>query len=326
MRYIRFIVDQRINEAVTVLRNGGLVALPTETVYGLGADAENELAVRRIFAVKGRPASHPLIVHLGDTSDVRSWARDVPNTFYALARAFWPGPLTVVLWRSDRASDAVTGGQDTVALRVPDHPLTLEVLRAFRGGIAAPSANRFGKVSPTTAEHVRAELGSDVELILDGGPCSVGLESTIVDLTKAEPRILRPGGVSREDIIRVLGRPVGLGPAGDDVRAPGMLASHYAPRAGLLVVPRDTLFAEAEQRQAEGKRVAVLAPPTTKLPAGVHRHEVPGDAEGFARELYGALRKLDAEGFELVVTAMPGEEGLGLAVKDRLLKAAAPRG
>ena len=319
-------MDPRISEAVTVLRRGGLVALPTETVYGLGADAENELAVRRIFAVKGRPATHPLIVHLADAADARGWARELPNTFHALARAFWPGALTIVVWRSERASDAVTGGQETVALRVPDHPLTLELLRAFRGGIAAPSANRFGKVSPTTAEHVRAELGSDVDLVLDGGPCAIGVESTIVDVTRAEPRILRPGGVSREDLVRVLGRPVRLGAEGDDVRAPGMLASHYAPRAGLLVVDRAQLFAEAQRRQSEGQRVAALAPASVALPPAVHRADMPEDAEGFARELYGALRRLDAEGFDLVVAALPDEQGLGLAVKDRLLKAAAPRG
>ena len=318
-------MDQRINEAVAVLKRGGLVAVPTETVYGLGADAENELAVRRIFAVKGRPASHPLIVHLADASQVHTWARKVPVQLDALARAFWPGPLTVVLWRSDRASDAVTGGQDTVALRVPAHPLTLELLQAFGGGLAAPSANRFGKVSPTTAEHVRAELGGDVDLVLDGGPCSVGVESTIVDLTGLEPRILRPGGVSREDLVRVLGRPVRLGAGADDPRAPGMLASHYAPRAGLLVVERTKLFAEAERHSREGRRVAALAPASLPIPPEVHRAEVPEDAEGFARELYGALRRLDAEGFDLVVAAMPDEQGLGLALKDRLLKAAAPR-
>ncbi len=318
-------MDQRINEAVEVLRRGGLVALPTETVYGLGADAENELAVRRIFAVKGRPASHPLIVHLASAAQVRGWAREVPAQLDALARAFWPGPLTVVLWRSERVSDAVTGGQDTVAVRVPDHPLTLEVLSAFGGGVAAPSANRFGRVSPTTAEHVRAELGRDVDVVLDGGPCAVGVESTIVDLTSAQPRILRPGGVPREDLRRVLGRPVLLGAEGDDVRAPGMLASHYAPRAGLLVVDAKTLYAEAERRQAEGQKVAALAPRSIAVPAAVHRAEMPEDAEGFARELYGALRQLDAEGFDLVVAALPDEQGLGLAVKDRLLKAAAPR-
>jgi L-threonylcarbamoyladenylate synthase len=318
-------VDALISEAVAVLQRGGLVGVPTETVYGLGADASNELAVRRIFAVKGRPASHPLIVHLADAAAVRAWAREVPSTFDALAHAFWPGPLTLVLWRNERASDAVTGGQQTVALRVPDHPLTLELLRAFGGGIAAPSANRFGKVSPTTADHVRAELGAEVDLVLDGGPCAVGVESTIVDLTSPHPRILRPGGVPKEDVVRVLGRPVTLAQDTSDVKAPGMLASHYAPRAGLLVVDRGQLYAEAARRQQEGKRVAALAPPSMPVPAEVHRAEMPEDAEGFARELYSALRRLDAEGFELVVAALPDEQGLGLAVRDRLLKASAPR-
>ncbi|MBL8955382.1 MAG: threonylcarbamoyl-AMP synthase [Myxococcaceae bacterium] len=318
-------MEQLITEAVGVLKRGGLVALPTETVYGLGADAENELAVRHIFAVKRRPASHPLIVHVASARHAKAWARELPVHFDALARAFWPGPLTLVVWRSDRASDAVTGGQDTVALRVPDHPLALELLEAFGGGVAAPSANRFGRVSPTTAEHVRAELGADVDLVLDGGPCAVGVESTIVDLTGAEPRILRPGGVSREDLVRVLGRPVRLGADGADVRAPGMLASHYAPRAGVLVVTPAQLYAEAERRQTEGLRVAALAPRSVAVPAAVHRADMPEDAAGFARELYGALRRLDAEGFDLVVTALPDEHGLGLAVKDRLLKAAAPR-
>jgi L-threonylcarbamoyladenylate synthase len=318
-------VDEWLNEAVEVLRRGGLVAVPTETVYGLGADASNELAVRRIFAVKGRPSSHPLIVHLPDAAAVRAWTRRVPTPFEALARAFWPGPLTVVLERSGLASDAVTGGQDTVALRVPDHPLTLALLRAFGGGIAAPSANRFGKVSPTTADHVRAELGAEVDLVLDGGPCAVGVESTIVDLTRPEPRILRPGGVSREDVVRVLGRPIEVASDADDVKAPGMLASHYAPRAGLLVVDRATLYAEAARLEAEGRRVAALAPRSMLVPEQVHRAEMPEDTEGFARELYSALRRLDAEGFDLVVAALPDEKGLGLAVKDRLLKAAAPR-
>ncbi|MBK7861921.1 MAG: threonylcarbamoyl-AMP synthase [Archangiaceae bacterium] len=311
---------------MTVLRRGGLVAVPTETVYGLGADASNELAVRRIFAAKGRPLSHPLIVHLADVQAAKAWGRELPTTFDTLARIFWPGPLTLVVHRSALATDAVTGGQPTVALRVPDHPLTLELLHAFRGGIAAPSANRFGKVSPTTAEHVRQELGTDVDLILDGGPCAVGVESTIVDLTHPEPRILRPGGVSREDLVRVLGRPVRLAHEASDVRAPGMLESHYAPRAGVLLVERAALYDEAQKRVAEGKRVAVLAPATARVPVKVHRAEVPEDAEGFARELYASLRSLDAEGFDLVIAALPDEKGLGLAVRDRLLKAAAPRG
>jgi L-threonylcarbamoyladenylate synthase len=319
-------VEDVISQAVTVLRRGGLVAVPTETVYGLGADAENDLAVRRIFAVKGRPAAHPLIVHVPDAAAVTSWAREVPAALHALARSFWPGPLTCVLWRSARASDAVTGGQDTVAIRVPDHALTLQLLNAFGGGIAAPSANRFGHVSPTTAQHVRDELGDDVDLILDGGPCAIGVESTIVDLTQPnDVRILRPGGVSREDIVRVLGRPVRTSLDGVEVRAPGMLASHYAPRAGLLLVDRSKIAAEAARRAAEGARVAALVPASVALPAAVHRADVPEDSEGLARELYGALRRLDAEGFDVVVAALPDEHGLGLAVRDRLMRAAAPR-
>ncbi len=319
--------DPRISEAVTVLKRGGLVAVPTETVYGLGADAENDLAVRRIFAAKGRPAAHPLIVHLADVSEVPAWAREVPPSLHALARAFWPGPLTVVLRRNTRASDAVTGGQDTVALRVPDHPLTLALLAELGGGIAAPSANRFGRVSPTSAQHVRDELGSDVDLVLDGGPCSVGVESTIVDLTHIHDiRILRPGGISREDLVRVLGRPVQLtGDASETVRAPGMMQSHYAPRAGLLLVERAQLAQEASRRVAEGSRVAALVPKSMALPLSVHRADVPEDAEGLARELYSALRRLDAEGYDLVVAALPDEKGLGLAVRDRLMRAAAPR-
>src|SRR5512132_300570 len=201
---------ESITAAVAVLRRGGLVGLPTETVYGLAADAENELAVRRIFAVKGRPSTQPLIVHIADRTALESWAREVPPAAWALAEAFWPGPLTLVLPRSGRASDAVTGGQETVALRVPGHPVALAVLRSFDGGVAAPSANRFGRVSPTRAEHVRADLGSEVDLVIDGGSARVGLESTVVDVSRGEARLLRPGGVPREEVGRILGRPLAI--------------------------------------------------------------------------------------------------------------------
>lgn len=314
-----------VRRAVEVLRAGGLVAVPTETVYGLGADASNEVAVRRIFAAKGRPSTHPLIVHVADAQAARAWVRDFPQTALRLARAFWPGPLTLVLPRSALASDAVTGGQDTVALRVPAHPLALELLAAFGGGIAAPSANRFGGVSPTTADHVRAELGDEVDLVLDGGPCAVGVESTIVDLSAPSPRLLRPGGVPREELERALGQPVPLASQPAGVRAPGMLASHYAPRAGLVLVPEPELAAEAARRLASGVRVAVLAPASTPLPAGALRVEVPPDAAGFARVLYASLRDADARGADLILAAPPPESGLGLAVRDRLSRAAAPR-
>jgi L-threonylcarbamoyladenylate synthase len=313
-----------ISRAVEVLRRGGLVALPTETVYGLAADAENELAVRRIFAAKGRPSSHPLIVHLPDVSAVPGWARELPEEAKALAQAFWPGPLTLVLPRGPRALDAVTGGQDTVALRVPGHPLARQILERFGGGVAAPSANRFGGVSPTTAEHVRADLGGDVDLIVDGGPCAVGVESTIVDLSSGPPALLRPGGVAPEDLERVLGRPVPFRRQGT-VRAPGTLESHYAPHAGVVLVEQVDLWPRAEALAGTGRKVAAVAPAGSRPPPGVGLLEVPADPEGFARHLYATLREADLQGYDVVVVALPPAQGLGLAVRDRLTRAAAPR-
>lgn len=313
-----------IAQALEVLRAGGLVALPTETVYGLGADASNELAVRRIFAAKGRPSTHPLIVHLGDVERARDWASTLGPRGEVLAATFWPGPLTLIVRRSGLASDAVTGGQDTVGLRVPNHPVALELLRAFGGGIAAPSANRFGRVSPTTAAHVREELRDAVDFILDGGPCAVGVESTIVDVTREVPRVLRPGGVPREALEEALGCAVELVTHATDVRAPGLLESHYAPRAGLWLVPLAQLAAEAEARSMQGERVVVLAPRSVALPSGVVHLEVPEDAPGYARVLYARLRDADALG-DVILAAPPGESGVGLAVRDRLQRAAAPR-
>jgi L-threonylcarbamoyladenylate synthase len=256
-----------VQRAVEILRDGGLVALPTETVYGLAADAENELAVRRIFAVKGRPASHPLIVHLAGAAQAQEWASRLDEPAQRLMEAFWPGPLTLVVPRSARASDAVTGGQTTVALRVPAHPLAREVLERFGGGLAAPSANRFGNVSPTTAMHVREDLEDDVDLVLDGGPCAVGVESTIIDLSSGAPALLRPGGTPLEAVERVLGRTVELR-RGGDVRAPGMMASHYAPRAGVVATPSLELFARTAALVEQGRRVAVLAPADQPVPNG----------------------------------------------------------
>jgi L-threonylcarbamoyladenylate synthase len=322
-REARLIPDD-VTRAVEVLRRGGLVALPTETVYGLGADASSELAVRRIFAVKGRPSTHPLIVHVANLDAARAWADAVPAAGEALARAFWPGPLTLVLRRSALASDAVTGGQDTVALRVPAHPLALELLRAFKGGIAAPSANRFGRLSPTTAAHVVEELGSQVDVVLDGGPCEVGIESSIVDVTGPTPRLLRPGGLPREDLEAVLGQPLELVESGGRVRAPGMLASHYAPRAGVWVVDQASLESAVLEAQARGQRLVALVPAGTTLRAGVPSLTVPSEATAFARVLYGRLREADAAA-DLILVVPPATSGLGLAVRDRLRRAAAPR-
>lgn len=314
-----------LSRAVDALRAGGLIGLPTETVYGLGADASNELAVRRIFAVKGRPSSHPLIVHVASLEAARRWVRALPPPAVALGEALWPGPLTLVLPRSDLASDAVTGGQDTVAVRVPNHPLALALLGAFGGGVAAPSANRFGRLSPTTAAHVRAELGDDVDVIVDGGPCAVGVESTIVDLTGPAPRLLRPGGVPRETLEAVLGHPLRAAERESEVRAPGMLESHYAPRAGVRLVEAGAVEARALEAAAAGHRVVVLGSPGLRLDPRLTRLDVPDDAAEFARVLYGRLREADELG-DLLMVVPPPESGLGLAVGDRLRRAAAPRG
>lgn len=311
-----------VYRAVEILRRGGLVAFPTETVYGLGADAENELAVRQVFAVKGRPSAHPLIVHLGTPDRLDAWVRDVPRPARVLARTFWPGPLTLVLPRSARASDAVTGGQETVAVRVPDHPVAIELLKAFGGGLAAPSANRFGRVSPTTAAHVRSDLGGDVELVLDGGPCQVGVESTIVDLSSGVPRLLRPGGVPKEALERTLGEPLAIA-SGDDVRAPGLLPSHYAPKAGVRLATRSNVDERVRALLEEGRaKVAVLGPVGTIAPPGAKLFLLPEDPAGQARALYGELRQIDTEGFDVIVAVLPPETGLGLAVRDRLTRAA----
>lgn len=314
-----------IERAVQVLKSGGLVALPTETVYGLGADASNELAVRRIFSVKQRPSSHPLIVHLGSATELEAWASEVSPLASKLAKAFWPGPLTLVLKRTSAVSDAVTGGLDTVAVRVPKHPLALELLRAFRGGIAAPSANRFGKVSPTTAAHVRTELGDEVELLLDGGPCAVGVESTIVDVSGPRPLLLRPGGITPAQLQTIVGEPVALASADEGPHAPGRLASHYAPRAGLKLSSPEHLVADAQSLAQTGAKVAILTADPTVDVTGCERLPIPQDVAQLAKVLYAMLRRIDDAGFDVAVIELPSEDGLGLAVRDRLMKAASPR-
>ncbi|WP_375773751.1 L-threonylcarbamoyladenylate synthase [Archangium gephyra] len=313
-----------LTRAVETLRHGGVIALPTETVYGLAANCEDELAVRRVFAIKGRPATHPLIVHVARAAELPSWARHVPEEAWRLAEAFWPGPLTLVLPRTPRATDAVTGGQDTVALRVPNHPVALAVLEALGGGVAAPSANRFGRVSPTTAEHVRADLGDEVDLILDGGPCTVGVESTIVDLSGKEPAVLRPGGLAVEELERVLGRKVPVRTSAT-VRVSGSLASHYAPRAGVVLSEPADVASRVTSLRARGHNVGVLGPPSLMLPPGVPRYDVPEDPAGAARALYTRLREADEQGHDVLVACLPRAEGLGIAVRDRLSRAAAPR-
>jgi L-threonylcarbamoyladenylate synthase len=315
-----------IEKATGVLRAGGLVALPTETVYGLGANAEDSAAVSRIFQVKGRPPSHPLIVHIGGAEQLDDWVQDVPQAARLLAERFWPGPLTMVLRRGRRVPLEATGGFDTVAVRVPDHPVALALLSAFGGGVTAPSANRFGSVSPTTADDVRAELGDAVDFVLDGGPCEVGVESTIVDVTGDALTILRPGGVTREGLEAVLGYPLGV-PATSRIRVPGQHPSHYAPRARVVLVEPEKVVSEAELVQELGHRVGVFLP-VSFAGAEVKAHavvQVPGSMAAYARGLYGFLRELDQRGCDLIVASLPAEEGLGLAIANRLRRAAGPR-
>jgi L-threonylcarbamoyladenylate synthase len=315
-----------VQRAAAILRAGGLVAFPTETVYGLGAAARNPAALARLYAVKARPADHPAIVHLASAEDLGAWAAEVPPAAAALASAFWPGPLTLVLRRGGGVPHAVTGGRETIGLRVPAQPLALALLGAFGDGIAAPSANRFGAVSPTTAAHVRESLGDDVDLILDGGPCSVGVESTIVDLsTPAAPLLLRAGGTPVEEIAAVLGavpRP-DLGPA----RAPGMLAAHYAPRARVEVCADGTaLAARAVALLAAGSpSVAAVLPSQTRatLPPELTVLARPRDTAAYARDLYALLRDADARGISTLLVVPPDAAGIGLAVRDRLARAAA---
>ncbi len=321
--------SSEIDQAVAVLRAGGLVAFPTETVYGLGADASNDVAVARVFSVKGRPTDHPLIVHLADAEQLDDWAAEVTPTARLLADAFWPGPLTLLVERSSSVSLAVTGGRSTVGLRVPDHTVALELLRAFGGGIAAPSANRFGRVSPTTAAHVVADLGDDADLVLDGGACRVGVESTIVDLTREVPVVLRTGGISLDRLEEVLGHVVEVHvsaePSKGGARAPGMLEAHYAPEARIVLSSEhDVIDAVNDALASSTGRVGLLAATVLiGLPEDVVELEPAGTADDYAAVLYSRLRQADRLGLSVLVCVPPPNVGVGLAVNDRLRRAAA---
>ena len=313
--------DPLIDRAVSIFRAGGVVAFPTETVYGLGADAANADAVRRIFVVKGRPADHPVIVHLANANAVAEWAREIPAAARALADAFWPGPLTLIVPRAAHVHGIVTEGQDSVGLRVPSHPVARALLAAFGGGIAAPSANRFGHVSPTTAAHVAADLLDKPALILDGGACDVGIESTIVAFRGDVPLLLRPGAIALADLARVLGR-VPLVAERDAPRASGTLASHYAPRTPASLLPPDVLRAELAQLVERDEAVAVLArtltPPEDFDGAWIAAAR---DPAGYARDLYAHLRALDAADADALLIEDVPQEPAWLAVRDRLTRA-----
>ena len=301
-------------EAARHLKAGDLVAFPTETVYGLGADATNSEAVAKIYAVKGRPSDHPLIVHIASMQRMGDWAREVPEYAIALARAFWPGPMTLILKRSELAGDFITGGQDSVGVRVPDHVVALALLEAFERaggeGVAAPSANRFGHVSPTTAAAVVEELGeylSQDDLVLDGGACDVGVESTIVDCTGAAPSVLRPGAIS----VDMIEERAGLKTTQSDkeIRVSGSLENHYAPVAKVLL------------REDAVAGQGFIAHANIETPLGVLRLASPSDDEEFARILYSALRDADARGLSEVVVVQPLGIGIAVAIRDRLSRA-----
>lgn len=304
-----------ILKAAQTLKAGYLVALPTETVYGLAADATNPEAVARIYSVKGRPSDHPLIVHVSNVELLDRWAAEIPSYARLLANNFWPGPMTLVLKRSDLAKDFITGAQDTVALRIPGHAKALEILSAFEAlgglGVAAPSANRFGRVSPTTAQAVACELSEylgDSDLIVDGGESEVGLESTIIDCTGEHPRVLRPGAVTIEMIEQATGLEVVE--SGSNIRVSGSLKSHYAPEAKVVL--------DGTASVGDGL-IALSEVPT---PAGVVRLAAPETLAEYARELYAALREADAKGLSRVIAITPQGEGLAVAIRDRLVRAA----
>ncbi|UXY17324.1 L-threonylcarbamoyladenylate synthase [Chitiniphilus purpureus] len=314
--------------ALDRLRAGELVAIPTETVYGLAADAANPQAIAKIFALKGRPADHPVIVHIAGSAQLADWATDIPAHAWRLAEAFWPGPLTLILRRQPQVPDAVTGGQDTVGLRAPAHPVTQTLLRQFGGGLAAPSANRFGHVSPTTAQHVRDEFGSQCPLVLDGGQCEVGVESTIIALLDGPPKLLRPGGVLREQIEDLLGVRLEHHRHSQSakLRVSGLLDSHYAPRTPLISGPMHSVRTLAAAAAAAGQRVAVLTLQGSEgYPASILLHPMPGDPVLYAHLIYDALRQLDSLGFDTLYLECPPDSAGWLAVNDRLYRASHQR-
>jgi L-threonylcarbamoyladenylate synthase len=309
-------VTDEARRAAEILRRGGLVAFPTETVYGLGADASSAAAVKKLYAVKRRPADHPVIVHFASPEAAFGWAREVPREARELAQRFWPGPLTLILRRSRLAQDFVTGGQDNVGIRVPSHPIAAQLLKAFGGGVAAPSANRFGAVSPTTAAHVRADLGADVDLVLEGGAAEVGIESTIVDLSSGSPTVLRPGHISKRELESSLG--ISFSEKREDVpRHSGGLERHYAPRTPAHLVPTHELDREIARLK---DKVAVLAfsRPDERVDFWLR---MPREPAAYAQRLYSALRELDGAACEAILIEAPPDAPEWAAVRDRLGRA-----
>ena len=322
------VFGRNIAAAATRLRAGEIVAFPTETVYGLGADISNPSAVRRIFEIKERPLNHPLIVHFADIALLPYWSQEIPDAAWKLAERFWPGPLTLILPRSRHVPRDVTGGQDLVGLRIPDHPIALALLNELGSekALAAPSANRFGRVSPTTAAHVREELGGAIDMILDGGPCKVGLESTIVGFSGDTAAILRPGGISLVALEEVLHGEVVFPRANNStVRVSGSLSSHYAPLTPLEMCKTETLWRRVRELEVEGLRMVVLG--WSEMGAIISENgsalyfSMPHEVTGYGRELYATLRRLDQEKFDRILVEAPPDNPAWLAITDRLQRA-----
>ena len=312
-----------IEQAIERLKQGGVVAIPTETVYGLAADASQPKAVARIFTIKDRPADHPLIIHIGASAQIQDWARDIPELLWPLAERFWPGPLTVILKKKPHVSELITGGQDTVALRIPRHPKALQLLIALKRGLAAPSANRFGRVSPTKPQHVIDELGDDIDGIVDGGVCAVGIESTILDLSSQQPKILRPGQVSQQAIEDCLGKPL-VCSRQQSPRTPGLHKAHYAPTTPLLLLEKTTLDIQLKKCLAWGLKINVWS---AAYPIIKHRNVFwqpsPDNSNEFAKTLYHQLRQFDRTSADITLIQRPPEHSQWCGVLDRLTRAAA---
>ena len=316
------VLQSEIQEAVEALRAGELVAFPTETVYGLGANANNPDAVRKIFRAKGRPSTHPLIVHIDHPRYIQRWVRELTPEAKKLADAFWPGPLTIVAKRAPAVNDVITGGQDTIAIRVPNHPVAQQLLNAFGGGIAAPSANRYGRVSPTRAEHVREEFGEEVRIVLDGDDCKIGLESTIVSCVGDVPRVLRPGTITVSQL-RACVPSIQVGPNPSSPRVPGSMSRHYSPTTPVNVVPSRRLEIVMNEFTAKEEKVAVLAqrPPgnTTPFMTWINAGTRP---DAYARQLYANLRTLDKAGAKIILVEEVPDDERWEATRDRLKRAA----
>lgn len=316
--------QEAIESAARLLEAGGLVAFPTETVYGLGADAENPQAVASIYAAKGRPSNHPVIVHLAPEADLSYWAKDIPENARKLVAAFWPGPLTLILKRADHIPDAVSGGQDSIGVRCPSHPVAQALLRSFKagkGGVAAPSANKFGHVSPTTADHVREEFGSELDCVLDGGQSEVGIESTIVDLSRAHVALLRPGHISAEQIAAV----IGIWPHAPDAAAPrvsGALDSHYAPATPVALVPLEKLPIVLKKLQNHGRRVVLIQRAKDVFAGTITQQFMPDHPVAYAHDLYAALRNMDHAGADIILVESPPQDDAWQGINDRLRRAA----